>query len=93
MRRATTLTAGSGAAAAKIGYVPPDHEPVLPTELVEVLDPQPGETFVDCTFGAGGHARLIAERLGSEGELIAVDRDPVSEERWREFSAVCRARS
>ena len=79
--------AGRGAAAANIAYVPPDHEPVLPAELVEILDPQPGETFLDCTFGAGGHARLIAERLGPDGELIAVDRDPASEERWRSFSA------
>ncbi|MGZ5310977.1 MAG: 16S rRNA (cytosine(1402)-N(4))-methyltransferase RsmH [Solirubrobacterales bacterium] len=89
MSRAT-LTIGPGgrsAATAKLSYVPPDHEPVLPVELVEVLDPRPGETFVDCTFGGGGHARLIAERLGPEGELIALDRDPVAEKRWREFSA------
>jgi 16S rRNA (cytosine1402-N4)-methyltransferase len=78
--------AGRGAEAANIAYVPPDHEPVLPAELVEILDPQPGETFLDCTFGAGGHARPIAEALGAEGELIAVDRDPASEERWRAFS-------
>jgi 16S rRNA (cytosine1402-N4)-methyltransferase len=71
---------------AKLMYVPSDHEPVLAAELVEILDPRPGETFVDCTFGAGGHARLIAERLGPEGELIAVDRDPTSGQRWREFS-------
>jgi 16S rRNA (cytosine1402-N4)-methyltransferase len=67
--------------------VPQEHEPVLAAELVDLLDPHPGETFVDCTFGGGGHARLIADRLGPEGELIAVDRDPASEERWREFSA------
>jgi 16S rRNA (cytosine1402-N4)-methyltransferase len=67
--------------------VPPDHLPVLPEEVVDVLDPKPGETFVDCTFGGGGHARLIAERLGDGGELIAIDRDPASEQRWREFSA------
>ena len=74
--------------------MPKDHEPVLAEELVDLLDPRPGETFVDCTFGGGGHARLIAERLGPEGELIAVDRDPASEERWREFAAdvPCRAR-
>ena len=72
---------------ANITYVPQDHEPVLAEELVEMLDPRPGETFVDCTFGGGGHARLIAERLGPEGELIAVDRDPAAEARWREFSA------
>jgi 16S rRNA (cytosine1402-N4)-methyltransferase len=87
MARTMTIEAGGAAAAAKIGYVPPDHEPVLPTELVEILDPRPGETFVDATFGGGGHARLIAERLGSEGELIAIDRDPSAEARWREFAA------
>jgi 16S rRNA (cytosine1402-N4)-methyltransferase len=81
-------------AAANITYVPQDHEPVLAEELIEILDPSPGETFVDCTFGGGGHARLLAERLGPDGELIAVDRDPASEARWREFSseAVSRTR-
>jgi len=78
--------AGQMAASANLQYVPTEHEPVLAAELVDVLDPRPGETFVDCTFGGGGHARLIAERLGPEGELIAVDRDPVSEERWHEIS-------
>jgi 16S rRNA (cytosine1402-N4)-methyltransferase len=73
--------------------VPPDHEPVLAAELIDILAPQAGETFVDCTFGAGGHARLIAERIGPEGELIAVDRDPVSEERWGEFAKDAPSRS
>jgi 16S rRNA (cytosine1402-N4)-methyltransferase len=70
------------------------HVPVLATELVDVLAPQAGETAVDCTFGAGGHARLIAERLGSEGTLIAIDRDPVAEERFAELAAdlVCDTR-
>ena len=81
------LLARQRAGAANIAYVPADHEPVLASELVEILDPRPGETFVDCTFGAGGHGRLIAERLGPDGELVAVDRDPTAEERWREFSA------
>ena len=40
------------------------HVPVLAGELVDLLDPQPGEIAVDCTFGGGGHARLVAERLG-----------------------------
>jgi 16S rRNA (cytosine1402-N4)-methyltransferase len=66
--------------------VPTEHEPVLAHELIDLLDPKPGETFVDCTFGGGGHARLVAKRIGSEGELIAVDRDPASEARWQEFS-------
>src|SRR6476469_7321723 len=84
---ATHRVVGSLAASANLTYVPKDHEPVLAEELIDLLDPQPGQTFVDCTFGGGGHARLIAERLGPEGELIAVDRDPASEERWREFAA------
>jgi len=43
------------------------HVPVLAGELIELLDPAPGEIAVDCTFGDGGHARLVAERLGSAG--------------------------
>jgi 16S rRNA (cytosine1402-N4)-methyltransferase len=44
--------------------------------VVATLDPRPGETVVDCTFGAGGHATLLASRLQGEGKLIAIDRDP-----------------
>ena len=61
------------------------HVPVLAGELIELLDPAPGETAVDCTFGAGGHARLVAERLGAGGTLVCVDRDPAAEERFEEF--------
>jgi 16S rRNA (cytosine1402-N4)-methyltransferase len=63
------------------------HIPVLAGELVHLLDPQPGETAVDCTVGGGGHARLIAERIGPAGTLIGIDRDPVAEERFAELSA------
>jgi 16S rRNA (cytosine1402-N4)-methyltransferase len=63
------------------------HIPVLAGELIELLDPQPGETAVDCTFGGGGHARLIAERIGPRGTLIAIDRDPAAEERFAELAA------
>ncbi|HUJ34393.1 MAG TPA: 16S rRNA (cytosine(1402)-N(4))-methyltransferase RsmH [Solirubrobacteraceae bacterium] len=70
------------------------HIPVLAGELIDLLDPHPGETAVDCTFGGGGHARLIADRLGPEGTLIAIDRDPVAEERFTEIAAElpCRTR-
>jgi 16S rRNA (cytosine1402-N4)-methyltransferase len=54
------------------------HVPVLAGELVELTDPQPGETAVDLTFGAGGHARLVAERLGPTGTLVCIDRDPTT---------------
>jgi 16S rRNA (cytosine1402-N4)-methyltransferase len=63
------------------------HRPVLANELVDVLDPRPGQTAVDCTFGDGGHARLVAERLGAAGALVAIDRDPLAEERFAAFAA------
>jgi 16S rRNA (cytosine1402-N4)-methyltransferase len=62
------------------------HIPVLAGELIEALDPGPGQVAVDCTFGSGGHARLVADRLGSSGELICIDRDPQAEERFDEFA-------
>jgi 16S rRNA (cytosine1402-N4)-methyltransferase len=53
-----------------------DHVPVLAAEVRELLAVRPGETVIDCTFGAGGHARLLAEDLGGSGKLIAIDVDP-----------------
>src|SRR3954451_1301261 len=53
-----------------------DHVPVLAEEVVSNLDPRPGETIVDATFGAGGHAGLLPQRLRGDGKLIAIDRDP-----------------
>jgi 16S rRNA (cytosine1402-N4)-methyltransferase len=52
------------------------HVPVLPRETIELLDPQMGETWVDATVGAGGHTRLIAERVGPAGRVIGLDQDP-----------------
>ncbi len=63
------------------------HIPVLAGELIEALDPRPGEVAVDCTVGGGGHARLIAERIGPSGTLIGIDRDPVAEERFAALAA------
>lgn len=54
----------------------PLHISVLPTETLSLLAPQPGETFVDCTVGAGGHSRFIAEKLIPGGRLIGLDQDP-----------------
>jgi 16S rRNA (cytosine1402-N4)-methyltransferase len=70
------------------------HEPVLAPELISLLAPELGQTAVDCTFGAGGHARAIAAQLGSTGTLIAFDRDPAAEARFAEFAAAapCRTR-
>ena len=62
------------------------HVPVLAGELIDALDPAPGQIAVDCTFGPGGHARLVADRIGAGGELICIDRDPQAEERFAEFA-------
>ena len=74
-------------ATSTLSYVPQDHTPVLAAELIELIEPRPGETAVDCTFGGGGHARMVAERLGPTGTLICIDRDPASERRFAEFAA------
>jgi 16S rRNA (cytosine1402-N4)-methyltransferase len=52
------------------------HIPVLPNEVLEYLQPQPGHVVVDGTLGGGGHARLLAERVGPDGFVLALDRDP-----------------
>src|SRR3954453_2698263 len=66
--------------------MPQTHVPVLAGELIEALDPQPGQIAIDCTLGAGGHARLVAERLGPAGTLICIDRDPAAADRFDEFA-------
>lgn len=73
---------------------PTEHVPVLGPELVALLDPQPGELAIDCTFGGGGHARLVAERLGPSGVLIGIDIDPAAQVRFEGFArdAVCETR-
>jgi 16S rRNA (cytosine1402-N4)-methyltransferase len=52
-----------------------DHVPVLAEEVRELLAVRPGQTVVDATFGAGGHARLLAADLARKGRFIAIDRD------------------
>ena len=55
---------------------PDAHVPVLAREVGALLDVHPGELIVDCTFGAGGHSRVLARDLEGSGQLIAIDRDP-----------------
>jgi 16S rRNA (cytosine1402-N4)-methyltransferase len=51
------------------------HIAVLPAEVLGALAPVPGQTVVDATVGAGGHARLLAERVGPLGRVFGLDRD------------------
>ncbi|MFZ7104944.1 MAG: 16S rRNA (cytosine(1402)-N(4))-methyltransferase RsmH [Peptococcaceae bacterium] len=51
------------------------HIPVLLEEIMGIMDPQPGEVFVDCTLGGGGHSKEIAQRIIPGGKLIGIDQD------------------
>jgi 16S rRNA (cytosine1402-N4)-methyltransferase len=51
------------------------HIPVLLQETIEGLSIRPGGTYVDCTFGGGGHSKAILEKLGEEGRLFVFDQD------------------
>ena len=56
----------------------PAHIPVMPQEVLGLLDLKPGEIAVDGTLGLAGHAARMAERLGPTGRLIGFDRDSSS---------------
>ena len=53
------------------------HRSILVPEILETLEPQPGQTLVDCTLGYGGHARELLARIGTDGRLVGFDCDPV----------------
>ena len=54
----------------------PDHVPVLQNEVLLALALRPEDIYIDATYGRGGHARLILDRLNKDGRLLALDRDP-----------------
>ncbi|MBI5864521.1 MAG: 16S rRNA (cytosine(1402)-N(4))-methyltransferase RsmH [Planctomycetes bacterium] len=60
------------------------HVPILVPEILAALAPAAGEIVVDCTLGYGGHARALAERIGSAGRLIGLDIDGVEMARTRD---------
>jgi len=62
-----------------------DHVPVLAEEIRSLLDVRPGQTVIDATFGAGGHAALLASDLRGKGKFIAVDRDPTVKPYFESF--------
>ena len=52
-----------------------NHVSVLIKESIELLKINPNGIYLDCTFGRGGHSKKILEHLGSQGRLIAIDKD------------------
>jgi 16S rRNA (cytosine1402-N4)-methyltransferase len=63
---------------------PGEHRAVLLAEVLAALDPQPGQTVVDCTVGWGGHAVELLRRVGPQGRLLGIDFDPDNLPRARE---------
>ena len=70
-----------------------DHVPVLADEVRRLLPVRPGETVVDATFGAGGHAALLAADLAGRGKLIAIDRDPTARDYFDRFARATRVQT
>ena len=80
------LGEGSGPAPRDILDHTPEHVPVMLDEVVEAVAPRPGGCYVDCTFGRGGHARALLDRIGPAGRVLAIDRDPQAVEAARELA-------
>ncbi len=69
----------------------PAHIPVLAHEVADLLDVRPGDTVIDCTFGAGGHAALLEPALGGAGTYVAIDRDADARAFYDAFAGAARA--
>jgi len=69
------------------------HIPVMNREVQDYLNLKPGDTFIDCTLGLGGHSRCAAEAIGGQGRIIGIDRDQkaldIARERLSDGPAQC----
>jgi len=54
------------------------HEPVLLNEVIHYLDPKPGQHFIDCTLGGGGHTAALCRRTAPNGSVLSIDLDPLA---------------
>jgi len=70
-----------------------DHVPVLADEVRDLLAVRPGDTVVDATFGAGGHAALLCADLEGKGRFVAIDRDPDVRAYFERFQRRCGAQA
>ena len=66
-----------------------DHVPALADEVRELLAVEPGETVIDATFGAGGHAALLCADLGGRGRFVAIDKDASVRPYFERFQRHC----
>ena len=82
----TRVGDGFGPVARKMSTGVAEHVPAMAAEVVEVLAPRADGRYVDCTFGRGGHARAILERLGPSARVLALDRDPQAVDAARELA-------
>jgi len=62
------------------------HIPVLKKEVLEGLDPKPGENFVDCTLGEAGHSLAILEKTAPDGKILGIETDTISYEKVKDIS-------
>ena len=65
-----------------------NHYPVLLNEIISIISPQYGGTYIDCTFGLGGHTKAILRNLESNAALTSIDRDSESSSYARTLSTV-----
>ncbi len=60
------------------------HIPVLQKEIIKYFDPKPNDNFVDCTFGQGGHTKLLLEKNRPQGKVLAIEADSQLYENFQE---------
>ncbi|MCD4705714.1 16S rRNA (cytosine(1402)-N(4))-methyltransferase RsmH [bacterium] len=59
------------------------HKPVLLKEVIEYLNPQKGQNFIDCTLGGGGHSTAILNKIVPNGKILAIDLDKTAIDRFK----------